>query len=119
MNRALPMVQSASAPQPPADAPQRARHPSLMGCVDHGLPRAPCPQTECRYHLAQRGPWEHATSPMRDCAIDVANEGPHTLEEVATFIGLTEERVRQIEERALELLAHDTTMKGLHDESTD
>lgn len=119
MNRALPKEPPASAPQPLADAPQRTRYPNLMGCVDNGVPRAPCPHTACRYHLAQRGPWEHATSPTRDCAIDVANEGPHTLEEVATFIGLSEERVRQLEERALELLAHDITMKGLHNESTE
>ena len=47
----------------------------------------------------------------------MANEGPHTLDEVAMFLGLSGERVRQIEEQALELLKHNATMKGLHDES--
>ena len=52
-----------------------------------------------------------------DCAIDVANEGPHTLAEIATFLGLTTERARQLEEQAFEQLKLNSTMKGLHDES--
>ena len=93
------------------------RYPALAECVDHGAPDARCPHTECRYHLAHRGPWEHAPHPTRDCAIDVANEGSHTLAEVATFLGLTTERARQLEEQAFEQLKLNSTMKGLHDES--
>jgi DNA-directed RNA polymerase sigma subunit (sigma70/sigma32) len=47
----------------------------------------------------------------------VANEGPHTLAEIATFLGLTTERARQLEEQAFEQLNLNSTMKGLHDES--
>ena len=93
------------------------RYPALTECVDDSPPDARCPHTECRYHLAHRGPWEHAPHPTRDCAIDVANEGPHTLAEIATFLGLTTERARQLEEQAFEQLKLNSTMKGLHDES--
>ncbi len=44
---------------------------------------AACTRTEYRYHLAQRGYWEHHLKPTRDCSLDVANEGPRTLDEVA------------------------------------
>jgi DNA-directed RNA polymerase sigma subunit (sigma70/sigma32) len=47
----------------------------------------------------------------------VANEGPHTLDALAVFLGLTSERVRQIEEQAFEQLKHNSIMKGLHDDS--
>ena len=93
------------------------RYPALHECVDDSPPDARCPHTECRYHLAHRSPWEHAPHPTRDCAIDVANEGPHTLAEIATFLGLTTERARQLEEQAFEQLKLNSTMKGLHDES--
>ena len=93
------------------------RYPDLPDCVDDGPPDAPCPRTGCRHHLAHRGHWEHRGLPTRDCAIDVANEGPHTLDEIAVFLGLTSERVRQIEEQAFEQLKHNSTMKGLHDDS--
>ena len=96
---------------------QLPRYPALPECVDDSPPDARCSHTECRYHLAHRGPWEHAPHPTRDCAIDVANEGPHTLAEIATFLGLTTERARQLEEQAFEQLKLNSTMKGLHDES--
>jgi hypothetical protein len=107
-----------SSPSPASTNPIRLRrYPDLSECVEDGPPDAPCQHAECRYHLAHRGYWEHATRPTRDCAIDVANAGPHTLDEVAVFLGLSGERVRQIEEQALGLLKHNATMKGLHDES--
>jgi hypothetical protein len=73
-------------------------------CVDG--PR-PCPWVSCRYHLAvdDRGRpcqrhsevWE-----LREtCALDVAAQGRHTLGEVGAVLGVSKERVRQIEEEAL------------------
>lgn len=38
------------------------------------------------------------------CALDVADRGPHTLDEIAGHLGLTRERVRQIEESAMRKL---------------
>lgn len=106
--------------QPPIAAAERLRrlprYPDLSECVDDERPGAPCQHTECRYHLANRGYWEHRLSPTRDCAIDFANEGPHTLDEVAAALGTSGERVRQIEEQALEVLRHSEALKGWHHE---
>jgi len=74
----------------------------------------PCPFVSCRYHLyidikanggfvvqfADREPWDLPQT----CALDVADKGGHTLEEVGNIIGVTRERVRQLEEAALDRL---------------
>jgi len=44
----------------------------------------------------------------------VANEGSHTLEQVGAAFGISLERVRQIEERALGCLRHNATLRRLH-----
>ena len=93
------------------------RYPGLVECLDSDAPGAGCSHTDCRYHLANRGYCEHHLRPTRDCSLDVANEGPHTLDEVAEVLGVSGERVRQIEEQALGQLKHSATLKGLHDES--
>lgn len=43
----------------------------------------------------------HQMDPKRSCSVDVAMRGGTTLEEVGKAIGLTMERVRQIEKTAL------------------
>ena len=74
-----------------------------------------CTHTQCRYHLAHRQPGEHYVEPLRDCALSVANEGPHTLEEVAAISGVTREWVRQLEVSALEKLANSTVLWRQYD----
>ncbi|RLG72967.1 MAG: hypothetical protein DRO08_02645, partial [Thermoprotei archaeon] len=46
----------------------------------------------------------------------VAEVGPHKLEELATILGVTRERIRQIEATALRHLAWTSTSKGLTNE---
>lgn len=78
-------------------------------CVDG--PR-PCPHVGCRYHLAldvsaktgslhlirPETPVEEMTA---SCALDVADDGPHTLEQVAGVFNVTRERGRQLETSAI------------------
>lgn len=88
----------------------------------------PCPYVSCKYHLyidvnpatgsikvnfPEREVWELEHS----CALDVAEKGGVTLEEVGEILNLTRERIRQVEVRGLlklkeeggdELLGHFT-----------
>ncbi len=72
----------------------------------------PCPYVSCQHHLfldvsARTGaiklnfpdlePWELAQT----CALDVAERGGITLEEVGEIMNLTRERIRQVEVRGL------------------
>ncbi len=78
------------------------------------MPR-PCLYVSCRHHLfidvnpetgsikfnfPDKEPWELAYS----CALDVADRGGITLEEVGSIMNLTRERIRQVEVRGLEKL---------------
>jgi hypothetical protein len=91
---------------PPVDEPRpRTRHE----CENE---IRPCPWVACKHHLyldvnPETGsikinfpdlePWE-----MKDtCALDVAERGGITLEEVGEIMNLTRERIRQVEVRGL------------------
>lgn len=85
-----------------ADLP--ARPPRTRGdCADG--PR-PCPYAHaCRYGLAL----PPGMDSVSNCALDHAEaEGGMTLEEVGELLGVTRERVRQIEKRALSRLREGT-----------
>ena len=64
-------------------------------CAD--LPR-PCPRTGCRYHLVAERAKGLDVGPT--CALDVADRGGLPLEEVGAVLGVTRERIRQIEAKA-------------------
>lgn len=82
-------------------------------CLD-GL--RPCPWVGCRYHLAiEVGPsgalailrdWDEIGQMPFTCALDVAEMGGLVLEDVGQMFGLTRERIRQIEEEALDKARH-------------
>jgi hypothetical protein len=57
-------------------------------CIDG--PR-PCPWVDCRHHLL---------SEEYSCVLDVADEGWHTQQEVASILGVSQQRVDFIEKRA-------------------
>lgn len=74
-------------------------------CVDG--PR-PCAFVHCRHHLASKVLPASRRLKVRalargqdSCALDVADRGPHTLKEVGELLGVTRERVRQVEIGAL------------------
>jgi hypothetical protein len=86
----------------------------------------PCPFVSCRYHLyldvsRRTGSiklnfpdlevWELPVS----CALDVAEDGGATLEDVGAIMNVTRERIRQLEVTALERLALVRDMKHLRE----
>lgn len=95
------------------------------------VPR-PCPFVSCSFHLyldvsplsgsiklnhPGKEPWDLAET----CALDVADKGGSTLEEVGDLIGLTRERIRQMEVRgiaALRLVMPDAAEPDTHAPAT-
>ena len=92
---------------PPVDDADRPR--TRAECAD-GL--RPCPWVACKHHLyldinprtgsikinfPDLEPWELPHT----CALDVADKGALTLEEIGVLTNLTRERVRQVEVRGL------------------
>lgn len=61
-------------------------------------PQRPCHRSECRYHLGT------LPGSASNCTLERSHDAPHTLAEVAQVLGLTPERVRQIETIALRKL---------------
>lgn len=107
---------------PPVDV----RRPTTRSDCEHGInDQRPCPWVGCRYHLylevnedtgsiklvfPELEPWELTET----CALDVADRGGVTLEEVGVLSNRTRERVRQEETRALVKLLGDGRL-GIED----
>ena len=83
-------------------------------CLDGGNNR-PCPWVSCKHHLAldvsertgsikTNYPDVQVWEMPRTCALDEADRGGMTLEDVADTLNLTRERIRQIETNALRKL---------------
>lgn len=58
----------------------------------------PCPLPDCKYRI------DNPAHPEVTCAIDVAEDGPMTQQQVADVLGVSQERVLFIEKRALRKL---------------
>jgi hypothetical protein len=91
---------------PPVDVPRPKTRADCRGEA------RPCPWVACKHHLyldinPETGsikinfpdlePWEI----QHTCALDVAEEGARTLEQIGDITNLTRERVRQLEVRGL------------------
>lgn len=73
----------------------------------------PCPLVRCAYNLyldvnPKTGglklnfPAIEPEDMKESCSLDIADQGEHSLEEIAAVFGITRERVRQIQDKALE-----------------
>lgn len=101
------MLRHLAEPWEPVHGAKRPRNRSEC----RGGPR-PCPWASCRYHLAldvtSAGSILHAfpgveLEDMPDtCALDVADRGAHSLDDVGARMNVTHERVRQIEDQVAE-----------------
>ncbi len=90
----------------------------------------PCPYVSCKYHLyldinQETGSikvnfpdlevWEMSET----CALDVADRGGITLEEVGELVNLTRERIRQVEVLGLDKLRHSYEAPPESDDNPD
>ena len=90
--------------------------PQTRGECAHAV--RPCPWVSCKYHLyldvnpekgsikvnfPDREVWEMEET----CALDVADRGGITLEDVGEILNLTRERIRQVEGNGLDKLKTD------------
>ncbi len=99
-------------------APGTAQYPPVTDLdrprlrAECGAESRPCPWVACKHHLyldispttgsiklnyPDREPWELEHS----CALDVADTGSKTLDEIGEITNLTRERIRQVELRGL------------------
>lgn len=70
-----------------------------------------CPRTDCFRNCAYESGSNGVALGMLRCSLAVADEGEHTMDEVAEYLGVTANRVQQIEEDALAKLRHFAALK--------
>jgi len=79
---------------------------------------APCDRIDCRYNVIELEsirvgrPAEHIQDATEPCALRLADRGGMTLQEVADVIGVSRERIRQIEESALRRMRRALAERG-------
>jgi len=107
----------------PNEECRTVRRPRTRADCDR-CPR-PCPFVGCRYNLfltvTRIGSIEFVfpcdtpeqRPPEQSCALDCAEQGPLTLDQVGTLLNVSRERARQIEEAALEHFEKKALANGL------
>jgi hypothetical protein len=76
----------------------------------------PCPMMYCRYHIhSDAKPSQIALAPVptATCSLRLASYGGMTLDAIGTILGLTRERVRQIENMATRKMKKKLAVLGL------
>ncbi len=104
--------------------PPNIERPMTRGECQGG--ERPCPFVSCKWHLAidvsadgsvkLNFPHLEVWELPETCALDVADRGDITLEDIGTRMNITRERIRQIEALALRVLNEGGTMDGHRDE---
>lgn len=70
----------------------------------------PCPWNECRYNLDE---WTAGRDATETCALDVADRGAASLDEIGDVLGLSHQMVSKIEQEALERLNKRASKLGI------
>jgi hypothetical protein len=85
-------------------------------CLPGGINQErPCPWRACRWHLTPRDA-DDVDESRPTCTLDVADRGGSVpFEEIAAVLGITRERVRQIETAALRKVRHPARSKRLQE----
>lgn len=106
--------------------PDSSRPQTRAECAEG--PR-PCPHVTCRYnlYLDVRGdgvlrinfPDREPEEMLASCALDLAEDGPRTLDAIAGLMGMSKERARQIEVAAMKKLQKALGAKEYHDLDED
>ncbi len=104
------------------ETPEMPRPKTREECKN--IPR-PCPYVTCRYNLYLdiRGdgvlrinfPDREPEEMLASCSLDLAEDGPRTLDSVAGLMGMSKERARQIEASAMQKLRKALGAKEYHD----
>lgn len=89
----------------------------------------PCPWVSCRFnlYLDVRGdgvlrlnfPDREPEEMLASCALDLAEDGPRTLEQVAGLMGMSKERARQLEWAAMGKLKADLAHGWIEEDGLD
>lgn len=110
---------------------ERMRPRVRSDCIDG--PR-PCPWISCRFHLGvdvkpgggitinydtEDTPAGDGSAKQPSCVLDLADAGTMTLEAVGVLLGVSRERVRQLEVRALRKLSERVSVEDLRGWSTE